>query len=222
MLFAAGFGTRMKALTQDQPKPLIKVAGRALVDHTLALASEIKPRKVVANLHYKADQLQKHLSPLGVETIVEKPDILDTGGGLKAALPLLQAGTVITSNTDAIWSGPNPFKVVQDHWDPTEMDALLLCVPVAHTIGHESAGDFHIADDMKLSRGAGFVYGGIQIIKSEVLEHLQKQVFSLNVVWDQIASKDRLMGCVYPGKWCDVGHPEGITLAENMLKEGYV
>ena len=118
LLFAAGFGTRMKHLTKDRPKPMVTVAGRPLIDHALALAQDISPPTVVANLHYKPETLKAHLIPLGVKTILEEPDILETGGGLRNALPLLGAGPVITMNTDAIWRGPNPLWLLLDAWDP--------------------------------------------------------------------------------------------------------
>ncbi|HKL64600.1 MAG TPA: NTP transferase domain-containing protein, partial [Roseovarius sp.] len=108
MIFAAGFGTRMGALTQDRPKPLIKVAGRALIDHALDLVAGHAPSRIVVNLHYRADQLVAHLDGRGVRLSHETPDILDTGGGLRAALPLLGDGPVLTMNSDAVWQGPNP------------------------------------------------------------------------------------------------------------------
>ena len=216
MLFAAGFGTRMKALTKDQPKPMIKVAGKALVDHALDLTRGT--RRVVANLHYKPHKLQYHLEVQGVETLIEAPDILDTGGGLRNALPLLGDGPVFTMNSDAIWAGPNPLHLLQDNWDPAKMDALLVCVPTAQVVGHAGSGDFTLSEDGTLSRGPGVVYGGIQIIKTDLLDQIPKPAFSLNVVWDMMQAEGRLCGLRYPGEWCDVGHPDGITLAEDMLE----
>lgn len=217
MLFAAGFGTRMGALTAHQPKPLIKVAGKALIDHTLELARAIQPSPIVANLHYHKDQLQDHLEPLGVQTIVEQPNILETGGGLRNALSVLGKGPVYTSNTDAIWKGPNPFHLLKAAWKPEIMDALLLCVPLENTVGHSGKGDFILGPDGNLTRGPGVVYGGIQILKTDGLEHIKETAFSLNVLWNEMNAKGRLFGISYPGQWCDVGTPEGITLAENML-----
>ncbi|CAG0911986.1 unnamed protein product, partial [Cyprideis torosa] len=129
MLFAAGFGTRMGALTAHQPKPMIPVAGRALVDHTLDLLEPIAPAKTVINLHYLPHILQTHLAGRGIDFSIETPDILETGGGLRAALPLLGNGPVYTMNTDAIWKGPNPLTLLRDAWNPDDMDALLICIP---------------------------------------------------------------------------------------------
>ena len=217
MMFAAGFGTRMGALTADIPKPLIPVAGRPLIDLTLDLVQDIAPDEIVANLHYKADLLERHLTPHGVTCVVESPDILDTGGGLRHALPALKSDVVYTTNTDAIWRGPNPFKLLQRSWDPERMDALLLCVEPENAIAHTGKGDFELLSDSRLKRGGKSIYGGVQILKTAGLASVAKEVFSLNLIWDQMLDAEKLFGIRYPGKWCDVGHPEGIVLAEALL-----
>jgi N-acetyl-alpha-D-muramate 1-phosphate uridylyltransferase len=222
MMFAAGFGTRMRHLTQDQPKPMVKVAGRPLIDHALDLASAIAPDRIVANLHYKPDPLLAHLKGRNVQTIVEDPDILETGGGLRNALPLLGKGPVFTMNTDAIWAGPNPLAMLQDAWNPAIMDALLIGIPTAQAVGHSGTGDFVMDQDGRLTRGPGVIYGGVQIIKTDLLETIPDRAFSLNLLWDKMLTMGRMYGVRYTGKWCDVGHPEGITLAENMLRDADV
>lgn len=222
MIFAAGFGTRMGALTQDQPKPMIPVAGRPLIDHMLDLVLALDPPRVVANTHYLPEPLERHLRPKGVEVSRETPDILDTGGGLKAALPLLGSDTTFTANSDMIWSGPNPLSLLADAWDPERMDALLIGVPVARAIGRKGDGDFTIADDGRLTRGGPIVYGGVQILKTDRVAACPDAVFSLNRIWDDAGRDGRLYGLTYPGHWCDVGHPEGITLAEDLLASGHV
>ncbi len=222
MLFAAGFGTRMGALTQTTPKPLIPVAGKALIDHTLDLVQAIQPQTIVANLHYLPDQLEAHLADTPVKTLTETPEILETGGGLRNALPLLGKGPVFTSNTDAIWKGPNPFALLQSAWDPEKMDALLLCVPTENTIGHKGAGDFTIAADGQITRGPGTIYGGIQILKTDGLTHIKERAFSLNLLWDDMRKRETLYGLPYPGTWCDVGNADSIALAEQHLKDANV
>lgn len=222
MLFAAGFGTRMGALTRDLPKPLIEVAGKPLIDHALTLAKAIAPARIVANLHYLPDPLAAHLAPRGVALSLETPDILDTGGGLRAALPLLGDGPVYTLNTDAIWSGPNPLELLRAGWDPARMDALLVCVPVARTLGRSDSGDFSLDDADRIRRGPGFVYGGAQIIRTEALHDFTEPAFSLNRLWDRMLAQGRLFGLRYPGRWCDVGHPGGIALAESLLADADV
>ena len=218
MLFAAGFGTRMGALTAERPKPLIEVAGKPLIDHALDLITKYGADKIVANLHYKPEMLAPHLAQRGVEVSLEHPDILETGGGLRAALPLLGKGPHFTMNTDAVWRGPNPLALLAEAWDPHQMDALMLCVPRDHAVGHAGSGDFLLADTGQISRGPGLVYSGVQIIKPDLLHDIAEPAFSLNVLWDKMLDQGRLFGAEYPGLWCDVGHPQGITLAEEMLK----
>lgn len=222
MLFAAGFGTRMGALTRHRPKPLIEVAGRALIDHALAFVQTAQTGTVVANLHYRPEMLEAHLHGSGVHTIREQPDILETGGGLRNALPLLGPEPVVTMNTDAVWVGPNPLDMLTQAWDPARMDALLICVPMAQTRGHGPKGDFEIAADGQLRRGNDFVYSGVQILKTDLLRDVPEASFSLNVVWNRMAAAGRLFGLSYPGQWCDVGNPDGIAEAEAMLAEAHV
>lgn len=219
MIFAAGFGTRMGALTKDRPKPLLEVAGQALIDHTLALVEAFGAKSIVINVHYKADMLRSHLQGRHVVFSEEQPDILETGGGLKAALPLLGDDPVFTLNSDAVWVGPNPLLQLSRAWDPVKMDALLLCVPLDRTVGHDGRGDFLIDASGRLSRGPGQVYSGLQIIKPHLVSGFEETVFSMNAVWDPSLAAGRVFGASYPGGWCDVGRPEGIELAERMLLE---
>ncbi|WP_297770462.1 nucleotidyltransferase family protein [uncultured Roseovarius sp.] len=218
MLFAAGFGTRMGALTAHRPKPLIEVAGRPLIDHALARVKEHGAAPVVANLHYLPEMLERHLSGRDVRLSHEAPDILETGGGLRAALPLLGPGPVFTMNTDAVWRGPNPLDQLARLWEPDRMDALLLCVPPARATGHSGTGDFRIGPDLRATRGPGAIYSGVQIIKPDLLPDISEHSFSLNRLWDAMLAEGRLCAVEYPGHWCDVGHPDGIPLAEAMLR----
>ncbi|QFT58283.1 Bifunctional protein GlmU [Sulfitobacter sp. THAF37] len=217
MLFAAGFGTRMKPLTDDRPKPLIQVAGKPLVDHALALGRDAGCAPIVANLHYKAEQLERHLAGTEVITLREQPDILDTGGGLRNAGPTLGQDTVVTMNTDAIWAGPNPINLLRQAWKPEQMDALLIAIPLQQARGYDGAGDFTLEPDGRLTRGPGLLFGGVQIVKTTLLPQIPERVFSLNRLWDMMHERGRLFGLRYPGSWCDVGHPAGIGVAEDML-----
>lgn len=222
MMFAAGFGTRMKHLTQHQPKPLVKVAGTALIDHALTLAVDIEPETIVANTHYLPHLLEEHLRDGPVTTLRETPDILDTGGGLRNALPLLGSDPVFTMNTDAVWTGPNPLNCAAAAWNPDKMDGLLVCVPVANTTGYTGEGDFAMDHNGVLSRGKGVVYGGVQIIKTNKLHAVTKDAFSLKLLWDEMLAQGRLFGVLHTGGWCDVGHPAGVGLAEAMLERSHV
>lgn len=215
MLFAAGFGTRMGALTADRPKPLIPVAGRPLIDHALALTGA---RRVVANTHYLPDQMAAHLTPRGVQ-ISHEDRILETGGGLRAALPQLGNGPVFTLNSDAVWTGPNPLDALEAAWDPTRMDALLMLIPRENARGHLGKGDFLPDTDGRLSRGPGLIYSGAQIVKTDLLHKIKDEVFSLNLLWNHMMEAHRLFGIAHTGNWCDVGHPDGIGVAEAMLAD---
>lgn len=217
MLFAAGFGTRMGALTADRPKPLIPVAGKPLLDHALDLVRAHGPDRTVVNTHYLSQQIADHLAGSEVQLSDEQPDILETGGGLRAALPLLGPSPVFTMNTDAIWRGPNPLAFLAGHWRPADMDALLLCIPKVAASGHNGGGDFVIGADGKARRGPGSIYSGLQILRTEGLHDVPEERFSLNLLWDRMLADGRLFAVDYPGAWCDVGQPESIALAEELL-----
>lgn len=217
MLFAAGFGTRMGALTRSTPKPLLRVAGRALLDHALDQTTGVARR--VVNAHYLADQIEAHVAGTDVRVSVEAPDILDTGGGLRQALPMLGPDPVFTLNTDVIWTGPRAFDTLRAAWDPTRMDALLLCVPLARAIGRQGGGDFSFDAENRLLRGGDMVYTGAQILRTDDLPEIEDTAFSLNVLWNRMAAAGRLYGVLHPGHWCDLGRPEGIALAEQLLSE---
>lgn len=219
MLFAAGFGTRMAPLTAERPKPLIPVAGRALIDHARELAAGAGIGRIVANLHYLPDQLDRHLAGTGVTTVLETPDILDTGGGLRNALPHLGPGPVFTLNTDAVWTGPNPLTALAAAWDPDRMEALLMLVAPPDATGHAGAGDFRRDARGRLTRGPGLIYTGAQIVAPDRLHDIPEPVFSLNRFWDMAAADGRLFGIVHTGGWCDVGRPQSIPLAEALLRE---
>ncbi len=217
MLFAAGFGTRMGALTADRPKPLIEVAGKTLLDHALKIAHDGPPQRIVVNTHYLGDQIIDHLAGTDVLISPETPQILETGGGLRAALPLLGEGAVFTMNSDAIWAGPNPLTQLAHAWVPERMDALLMCIPPENARGHSGPGDFLIGADGRACRGPGLIYSGAQIIKTDLLGTIPDAAFSLNLLWDAMLRESRLHAIAYDGNWCDVGHPEGIAMAQDML-----
>ncbi len=218
MIFAAGFGTRMGALTRAVPKPMIPVSGKPLIDHALGYVAEAGIEKTVVNTHYLADQLHAYLEPKAVQISHEATDILDTGGGLRAALPLLETNIVFTLNPDVLWLGPNPLNFLRQRWSPEKMDALLLCTPLLRTHGRKGGGDFHLNESGQVLRPGDLVYGGAQIIKTERLHDIKKDVFSLNVIWNQMNDDRRLHLAEYPGEWCDIGTPEGIPLAEGLLE----
>ena len=217
LLFAAGFGTRMGPLTREKPKPMVKVAGLPLIDHALNLLTEANTPKVV-NLHYKAEILRDHLAGRDIQFSDESDAILETGGGLRRALPLLGKSVVATLNTDAVWQGVNPIETLMNAWRP-EMEALLLTVPKDRAIGHKGAGDFIADTNGRLTRGTGEIYSGLQIVRTDDLVNIPEDAFSMNVLWNRITERGGLYGASFSGRWCDVGQPESIALAEQMLGE---
>jgi len=223
MLFAAGLGTRMKDLTRDRPKPLIEVGGRALLDHALDLVDAAGISRVVANAHYFPEQIAAHLAAHpGVHISDEAGLLLETGGGLRKALPLLGAGPVFTLNTDAVWTGPNVLTMLRDAWNGDKMLALLALVPRAAALGYLGEGDFSLAPDGRISRGKDYVYTGAQILNPAGIETISDEKFSLNLLWNQMIAEGRAYGVVHPGGWCDVGRPDCIALAEGLLADAGV
>ena len=219
MILAAGFGTRMGALTADRPKPLIEVAGRALMDHALEQA-RAGAGQIVVNGHYRAAQMRAHLAGMAdVRFVEETPLILDSGGGIRAALPLLGGPEIFTLNADAVWTGAGALAQLDAAWDADRMDALLLMVPQARAVGREPGGDFAIAPDGRLAWDrVGAVYTGAQILKAELFADAPEGPFSLHRIWNAALAAGRLFGVEHQGHWADVGHPAGIALAEDMLR----
>lgn len=219
MVFAAGLGTRMGVLTADRPKPMIEVAGRPLIDHALALAAEAAVARIVVNTHYRPEPLAAYLAGRPV-ILSHEPELLETGGGLRKALPLLGDGPVFTLNSDAVWTGANPLAELRAAWTDG-MDALLLLLPATAATGHRGTGDFVMDADGRLTRAEGrpgLVYLGAQIIRTDRLAKVDAAAFSLNLLWDAMIAEGRVFGLVHAGGWCDVGRPEGIALAEGLLE----
>ena len=217
MIFAAGFGTRMRPLTDTRPKPLIAVGGQTLLDRAIALGRAAGAGPIVVNSHYLGDQIAAHVAGRDIAISPEPDRILDTGGGLRQALPLLGAGPVATLNPDVVWTGPNVLAALARAWDGDRMDALLALVPVARATARQGAGDFALDAQGRIARRGDHVYAGAQILRTDLLADIPDPVFSLNVLWDRMIARGRAFGMVHPGGWCDVGYPEAIPLAEAML-----
>jgi MurNAc alpha-1-phosphate uridylyltransferase len=222
MILAAGFGTRMGALTADRPKPLLQVGGQALLDHAIA-AARAGGGRIAVNAHYRADQIAAHLADRpDIHLSVETPAILDSGGGIKRALPALRTSPIATLNADAVWSGPAPLPVLTAAWDAGRMGALMLLVPRDRAVGRQGGGDMGMGADGRLTwdRGdTGLVYTGAQLIDPALIAAHPGEVFSLRAIWQALIDEGRLHGVVYPGRWADVGHPAGLAEAEAMLAD---
>lgn len=223
MIFAAGFGTRMGTLTGTIPKPLVPVLGDPMIDHALGHLTNAGVQSIFVNTHHFADQLESHLSTHpSVTTIHEEPHVLETGGGLKNALPLIGNKPVFTLNCDALWLGENPVTQLAKLWLPDEMDGLLLVLKHANALGYTGQGDFFLTDDCRLQRKgkpAPYIYSGVQIIKTDLLKDISKDCFSINLLWEKMIACDRLRGAVYESCWVDVGHPAGIEAAEEKAAD---
>lgn len=210
----------MGALTANQPKPMVRVAGKPLIDHALSLVDAAGITDIAVNLHYLGAQIERHLRHRNIKLSHEAPQILDTGGGLKAAAKLLGHNPVMTLNTDAVWTGQNPLTQLLAAWDPARMDALLLLLPQDKALGYGGTGDFMLDETGRLSRAKGrqaHVYLGAQVLKIEPVLAISETVFGLNLLWDQLIQQRRAYGILHQGGWCDVGRPEGIALAEGLL-----
>ncbi|WP_172328316.1 nucleotidyltransferase family protein [Mangrovicoccus sp. HB161399] len=220
MLFAAGFGTRMRPLTDTRPKPLIEVAGRSLLDHALAQCAIPQIVRRAVNAHYLGDQIEAAAAVRRLLLSRERDRILDTGGGLKAALPLLgDPEAVFAMNTDAVWTGPLAMATLAAAWDPERMDGLLLLCPPERAVGHALKSGFAMGEDGQLSWAPELAYTGAQVLATRAVADCAETVFSVKTAWDAAMAAGRLFGVMHPGHWCDVGHPGGIAEAEAMLAD---
>ena len=231
MLMAAGLGKRMRPLTATRPKPLVKVAGKALMDHALDRLEAGGVRKVVVNVHYLADTIEAHLRARkgAMEFAIsdERDKLLETGGGLIKARPLLGDDPIFCVNSDNYWvDGPaETFSMMRRIWDPEKMDALLLLVPQARAMCHAGQGDFHMDANGRLTRRkqghvAPFVYIGIQIISPALLVDPPADAFSTNIFWNRAIAAGRLYGVAHQGMWFDVGTPQAIPVVEATIAHG--
>lgn len=230
MVMAAGIGKRMRPLTATRPKPLVRVAGKPLIDHSLDRIEAAGISHVVVNVHYLADALEAHLAKqkrsFTLAVSDERGELLETGGGMVKALPLLKGDPILIVNSDNIWTdGPqDSIRNLARHWDGDRMDALLLVIRQASATGHGGKGDFHMDPSGKLSRRkpgrvAPFVYTGIQLISPRLLVGAPEGPFSTNLLWDRAIAAGRLYGLSHMGQWFDVGTPASIAPTETALSE---
>jgi MurNAc alpha-1-phosphate uridylyltransferase len=233
MVLAAGYGERMRPLTDKMPKPLIPLAGRALIDHVLDRLAAAGVETAVVNVHYLPEQIESHLRSRVARaptTIIsdERALLLDTGGGTRKALAALGDGPFFIHNSDSAWSeGATPaLPSMLRLWDASRMDCLLLLAPMTTSIGYAARGDFDMAADGRLTRRGErqvvpFAFAGVSLCTAKLFESAPEGPFSLNSLWDQALAKGRLHGVRLDGRWMHVGTPQSLAEAEaSFEREG--
>jgi len=227
MILAAGLGKRMRPLTATQPKPLVRVAGKSMIDHTLDKLGSAGVSRAVVNAHYMADALEGHLDLRKVAPQVvisdERDLLLETGGGMVKAAPLLP-DPFFCLNSDNLWlDGPSDvFAELSQGWDPERMDALLLMVPHTRAMNYRGEGDFHLDPEGRVTRRrpgrvAPFIFTGIQLVSHRLLRDAPQGAFSTNVLWSRAIEEGRLYGISHMGLWFEVGEPSAIRPTEEWM-----
>jgi MurNAc alpha-1-phosphate uridylyltransferase len=234
MVLAAGLGTRMRPLTNDRPKALVEVAGKALIDHMLDRLAAAGVETAVVNVHAFADRLETHLKDRATKGLAprivisdERPEALETGGGLKHALPLLGEGPVWVANIDSVWieAGVPALDAMVAAWDPARMDVCLMLAPTATSLGFHDSGDVFFEEDGAVRfKAAGeigpLVYVGVHICDPRIAAEGPEGPFSLTPIWRSLAADHRVHGVTPEGLWMHVGDPDARLAAEAKLAEG--
>jgi N-acetyl-alpha-D-muramate 1-phosphate uridylyltransferase len=229
MVLAAGNGIRMRPLTERMPKPLIAVGGKPLLDNVLDRLAATGVETAVVNVHYLADQIERHLASRRAPRIVisdERTELLDTGGGVVKALPILGAAPFYHLNSDTIWIDGVKSNLVRlaESFDAVRMDALLLLAATSSSVGYAGRGDFGMASDGRLQRRperevAPFVYAGVAVLSPALFADAPSGAFSLNLLFDRAIEAGRLHGLRLEGVWMHVGTPDAIAAAEAAILE---
>jgi MurNAc alpha-1-phosphate uridylyltransferase len=227
MVLAAGLGKRMRPVTATTPKPLVRVGGKSLIDHALDRIEEAGIHEAVVNVHYLADLVETHLKRRRTPRVIvsdERAALLETGGGVKKALPLLGTDPFLLFNSDALWiEGPRPnVRRMMDFWAPDRMDILLLLAATVSTVAYGGRGDFRMDVEGRLIRRAEnqvtpFIYAGVAILKPDLFAGAPDGPFSLNRLFDRAAAEERLFGLRLDGRWIHVGTPEAIRRADDEI-----
>jgi N-acetyl-alpha-D-muramate 1-phosphate uridylyltransferase len=228
MVLAAGLGMRMRPLTLTRPKPLLAVNGKALIDYALEKLCGAGVDRAVVNVHYLPEQIEawarRHSAPR-IMISDERAELLDTGGGVGKALPLLGPEPFYVLNSDTFWAdGPTPALArLGAAWRDAAMDCLLLLCPLAQTIGFDGMGDFHLAADGRLTRRQGdetgaLAYAGAFLVHPRLFRGAPAGKFSMNVLWDRAIATGRLHGIAHDGPWFHIGTPDAIPRAEAVLR----
>jgi MurNAc alpha-1-phosphate uridylyltransferase len=219
----------MRPLTASQPKPLVRVAGKPLIDHALDRLAEAGVAKAVVNVHYLAGALEAHVVARKAPQVTisdEREQLLETGGAMVKALPLLP-DPFFAINSDNIWlDGPrDAFHDLSQAWDPDKMDALLLLVSHRGAHNFRGKGDFHMSAAGRLTRRrsgriAPFIFTGIQLVSHRLMRDAPEGPFSTNLLWSRAIEEERLYGTAFTGQWFEVGTPAAIKPTEAALRDG--
>jgi N-acetyl-alpha-D-muramate 1-phosphate uridylyltransferase len=229
MVLAAGLGLRMRPLTDHMPKPLVQVAGRALLDHVLDKLGTAGVSEAVVNVHYLPDQIIDHVAARAKPRVIisdERDEVLDTGGGVVKALPLLGHEPFFHVNADTLWiDGVRPnLARLADAFDPERMDILLLMAPTTSSIGYGGRGDYAMLPDGALRKRkehqvVPFVYAGVAIMSPSQFADAPSGKFSLTKMFDRANEQERLFGLRLDGVWMHVGSPDAVHAAEEAFLE---
>ena len=229
MIMAAGLGTRMRHLTNDRPKPLVEVRGKALIDHSLDRLIASGVTMIVVNIHYKAQMLRDHLlkrKDVEIRFSEETDELLGTGGGVVKAIKHFEDQPFFILNSDSIWveGYGSALNNMKRRWDPDKMDGLMLLASMITALGYDGRGDFVMEQDGRLGRVperrlAPFAYPGVQIAHPRLFADAPKGEFSTNVMWDRAIAKGRLFGMRLDGVWLHVGTPEAVREADTFLAD---
>ena len=230
MVLAAGLGTRMRPLTDELPKPLIPVAGKALLDYALDRFAAAGVTRAIVNVHHLAVQVEDHIKGRTAPQIIisdERDFLLETGGGLKKARAHFDDAPVYCTNTDAILIDEphaEACATLRHAWRSEDMDALLLLVPIEKTSGYDGKGDFDQSADGRIALRQGatapLVFTGLQLISPSLIDEGPDGAFSTRILWDRAAERGRLFGAIHSGFWMHVGDPPGLAAAEARLAGG--
>ena len=230
MVLAAGFGTRMRPITDNLPKPLIEVAGRTLIDRAIDRLADAGVEHVVVNLHYLGDKIKYHLKARATPEIIFSPEptLLETGGGVASALPLLGTTPFYVVNGDICWlNGPSDtFSRLLSVWNEEEMDGMLLLHSTVDAYGYQGKGDFYAEPDGRLTRWpenrvSPWLFTGIQMLHPRLFVNAPEGAFSLNLLYDRAVEAGRLYGIIHDGEWFHAGTPAGLREVETYLNTRY-
>lgn len=227
MILAAGLGLRMRPITETIPKPLVSVAGRTMLDRVMDHLNEAGVPNRVVNMHWRAEKIEAHLKDKpGVTLSDERELLLETGGGVAKALPLLGDAPFFVCNADILWrNGPIPaLRRLAAAWDGDKMDALLLMAPTTVAFGYDGPGDFFLDGQGQARRRQGseispYVFAGVQILHPRLFSDIPAKAFSLNLLYNRAQDEGRLYGVAHDGEWYHIGTPEALEQAEALLAQ---